>query len=99
MRIWKTKFFAVVAVCRRASLSLSFSDLFLLLPPLHHHPNKQNSSTPTPTATTTLASKLFSTAGFALVAVSGIALAKPKVEALPHGAPRSRSRRRRSSFS
>lgn len=48
-----------------------------------------NSSTTTnaaaPATTTTLSSKLFSTAGFALVAVSGIALAKPKVEALPHG--------------
>ena len=44
-----------------------------------------NSSTTTTTSTAPLSSKLFSTAGFALVALSGIALAKPKVEALPHG--------------
>ena len=46
--------------------------------------NHLNSSTTT-TTTTTLSSKLLSTAGFALVAVSGVALARPKIESLPHG--------------
>lgn len=77
----------VAGICcrrRRRSLFLppslsSFSYLLRLL-----KKNSQNHSSSTIT-TTTLAPKLFSTAGFALVAVSGIALAKPRVEALPHG--------------
>ena len=70
---------------RRPSLPC-FSRSFL--PSSASSPKKKNINSSTAAnaaAPATLSSKLFSTAGFALVAVSGIALAKPKVEALPHG--------------